>query len=68
MDDKTRMKLEDINGELKTIYSAAQVLTLALDSIPSDAATFVGPAELLFKAIARFEKNITELIESAKRC
>ncbi len=66
MDAKTRVKLEDINGDLKTVCSAALVLTLALDSIPSDAETFVGPAELLFKAIERVEKNITDLIDSAE--
>ncbi len=66
MDAKTRMKLEYINSDLKIIYSAAQVLTLALDSIPTDSATFVGPAELLFKAIDGVKKNLTELIESAE--
>ncbi len=66
MDAKTRTKLEDINGDLRTACSAALVLTLALDSIPSDAEVFVGPAELLFRAIKRVEENITDLIDSAK--
>ncbi len=66
MDDKTRVKLEDINDELEKACSAALVLTLALDSISSDTEIFVGPAEFLFKAIERVEKRITDLIDSAK--
>ncbi len=66
MDAKTRVKLEDINSELEKACSAALVLTLALDSIPTDAGTFVGPAELLFKAIESVKRNLTELIGSAE--
>ncbi len=66
MDAKTRMELEDINSDLKTVCSAALILTLALESIPSDGAAFVGSMELLFKAIERVGKNITELIGSAE--
>ncbi len=66
MDAKTRVKLEDINSELEKACSAALVLTLALDSISSDAEIFVGPAELLFKAIDSVKENITELIDSTE--
>ncbi len=66
MDDKTRIELEDINSGLKNACSVAFVLTEALHLNGSDAATYAGAMSLLSDVIFRVEKNIDDLIESAK--
>ncbi len=66
MDDKIRMELEDINSDLQNACSAAFVLTEALHLNRSDAATYAGAMSLLSDVIFHVEKNIHELIDSAK--
>ncbi len=66
MDYKTRIQLEDINSDLQNACSVAFVLTEALHLNGSDAATYAGAMSLLSDVIVRGEKNIDELIESAK--
>ncbi len=68
MDDKTCMALEDINSDLQSACSVAFVITEALHLNGSDAATYAGAMSLLSDVIFHVEKNIDELIYSAKRC
>ncbi len=68
MDDKIRIKLEDINSDLQNACSVAFVLTEALHLNGSDAATYAGAMSLLSDVIFQVEKNIDELICSAKHC
>ncbi len=66
MDDKTRMELEDINGDLQNACSVAFALTEVLHLNGSDAATFAGAMSLMSDVIFRVEKNIHKLIDSAE--
>ncbi len=67
MDEKIRIALEDINSDLQNACSVAFVLTEALHLNGSDAATYAGAMSILSDVIFRIEKNIDELIDSAKR-
>ncbi len=62
MNDKTRMKLEDITVDLKNAWSAAFVLTEVLWLNAADAGTYAGAMSLLTDVISRVENNIDGLI------
>jgi len=66
MDAKIRMKLEAIDSDLQNACSVAFVLTEALHLSRYDAATYAGAMSLLSDVIFCVEKNINELIDSAK--
>ncbi len=66
MESSIFMKLEDVHRELETVCSAALVLTLALGSVPTNGATFVGSMELLLQAIDNIEESLSALLESVK--
>ncbi len=54
--------------DLQNACSVAFVLTEALHLNGSDAATYAGAMSLLSDAVFQVEKNVDELICSAKRC